>query len=598
MPEYSTTSPLPPWLRSDYNGALRAADAGRAVALWGWVASRRDHGGLIFIDLRDYQGIVQLVFNPERDPAAHAVAEKARAEYYLAVKGTVVRRSENTINRELPTGEVEVVVTEAQILASSAPPPFPLVAGSEAASEELRLRYRYLDLRRAEMQSNLRRRHQALRGVRAWLDGQGFVEIETPILWKATPEGARDYLVPSRVNPGKFYALPQSPQLLKQLLMVSGFDRYYQIARCFRDEDLRANRQPEFSQIDIEMTGATVAGITAIAEGMMASAFEYAAGIKLVPPFPRIAYSEAMERFGSDKPDLRFAMELKNLSAAFAGTSFKVFADALGRGDAIYGLALPGACQLSRRELDEMVANMHTQRERGLTWAKATADGNWQGPIARHIGETERARAAAAAGLEPNGTLLLMAGAADEIRPALGDLRLQLAEKFDLRDDALHFLWVVDFPLFEYSAEERRLVSVNHPFTAPHPDDLALLEREPLKVRALAYDMVLNGQEMGGGSIRIHDPELQLLALKLLGFERDEAMRRFGFLIEALNYGAPPHGGIAFGVDRLAMMLCGTESLRDVMAFPKTQKAVDPMSGAPSEVDARQLRELSIKVTL
>jgi aspartyl-tRNA synthetase len=568
------------------------------VALWGWVASRRDHGGLIFIDLRDREGIVQLVFNPERDPRAHAVAEKARGEYYLAVKGTVVRRSENTINLELPTGEIEIVVSEAQILATSSPPPFPLTPGGEVASEELRLRYRYLDLRRTEMQTNLRRRHQALRGVRAWLDRQGFVEIETPILWKATPEGARDYLVPSRVNPGKFYALPQSPQLLKQLLMVSGFDRYYQIARCFRDEDLRANRQPEFSQIDIEMTGPGVDDIAAIAEGMMASAYEYAAGVEITPPFPRMAYAEAMERFGSDKPDLRFKLELKNLSNAFAGSSFKIFAEALAHGDAIYGLALAGGCQLSRRELDEIVANMHVQRELGLAWAKAGGDGAWQGPIARHVADAERGRAMAAAGMEPNGTLFLMAGAPAEVRPALGELRLQLADKFNLRDNSMRFLWVVDFPLFEYSAEERRMVSVNHPFTAPHPDDVHLLETEPLKARALAYDMVLNGQEMGGGSIRIHDPNLQLKALKILGFERDEALRRFGFLIEALGYGAPPHGGIAFGVDRIAMMLCGTDSLRDVMAFPKTQKAVDPMSGAPSEVDPRQLQELSIKVAL
>src|SRR5581483_928872 len=423
MPEYSTTSPLPPWLRSDYNGALRAADAGRAVALWGWVASRRDHGGLIFIDLRDYQGIVQLVFNPERDPAAHAVAEKARAEYYLAVKGTVVRRSENTINRELPTGEVEVVVTEAQILASSAPPPFPLVAGSEAASEELRLRYRYLDLRRAEMQSNLRRRHQALRGVRAWLDGQGFVEIETPILWKATPEGARDYLVPSRVNPGKFYALPQSPQLLKQLLMVSGFDRYYQIARCFRDEDLRANRQPEFSQIDLEMTCPRPDDVMSIAEGMVAAAYRRVLGVDVNPPFIRIPYREAMERFGIDKPDMRFGLELTNLTGAFAGTSFKVFADVLARGESIYGINLPGEHQLSRRELDELTESVRARYGMGLAWVKI-AEAGWQGPIAKYLSDAERARATEAASLKAGDTLMMVAGAPDKVRPLMGDIRL------------------------------------------------------------------------------------------------------------------------------------------------------------------------------
>ncbi len=591
-------SPLPPWPRTDYCGKMRADDAGREVALWGWVASRRDHGGLIFIDLRDREGVVQLVFNPAHDSAAHQVADAARSEYYIAAKGKVVRRTEGTVNRELPTGEIEILVTQAEILGASQPPPFPISSGFDSAAEEIRLKYRYLDLRRPEMQRNLMRRHQALRGVRAWLDSQGFVEIETPILWRATPEGARDYLVPSRVNQGKFYALPQSPQLLKQLLMVSGFDRYYQIARCFRDEDLRANRQPEFSQIDIEMTGPRPEDIIAIAEGMMASIYEYALGITITPPFPRMPYAEAMERFGSDKPDLRFGLEINNLTPAFTGTSFKVFAEVLGRGESIYGLALPAEHQLSRRELDEMAEAIRSEKGLGLAWAKL-ADGNWQGPIGRHVSEAERGRAGAMAGLNQGDTLLMVAGQKDKIRPLMGDLRLQLANKFQLRrTDQLRFLWVIDFPLFEYSDEEKRLVSVNHPFTAPHPDDLDLLDSSPLAARALAYDMVLNGQEMGGGSVRIHDPQLQLKVFALLGMGREEALGKFGFLLDALSYGAPPHGGIAFGVDRIAMMVCGTDSLRDVMAFPKTQKAVDLMSGAPSEVDARQLRELSIKVAL
>jgi aspartyl-tRNA synthetase len=588
-------SPLPPWSRTDYCGGLRAADVGREVVLWGWVASRRDHGRLIFIDLRDREGVAQLVFNPEHDLAAHQVAGMARSEYYIAAKGKVVSRTEGTVNRELPTGEIEVVVNSVAILGVSQPPPFPLSAGVEGAAEEVRLKYRYLDLRRPEMQRNLMRRHQALRGVRAWLDSQGFIEIETPILWRATPEGARDYLVPSRVNPGRFYALPQSPQLLKQLLMVSGFDRYYQIARCFRDEDLRANRQPEFSQIDIEMTGPRPEDIMAIAEGMMASIYEYALGISIHRPFPKMSYADAMERFGSDKPDLRFGLEIKNLTAAFTGTSFKIFADALGRGGSIYGLAVPADHQLSRRELDEMAEAIRSQRGLGLTWAKL-ADNNWQGPVARHIQEVERMRAADIAGLGQGDTLLMVAGEREKVRPLMGELRLQLAAKFDLRSEELRFLWVVDFPLFEYSEEEKRLVSVHHPFTAPHPDDLDLLDSSPLAVRALAYDMVLNGQEMGGGSIRIHDPQFQLKIFGLLGISREEASTKFGFLLDALGYGAPPHGGIAFGVDRTAMMVCGTDSLRDVMAFPKTQKAVDLMSGAPSEIDARQLRELSIKV--
>jgi aspartyl-tRNA synthetase len=598
MPEKNNSfSPLPPWQRTDYCGTLRAKDAGREVALWGWVATRRDHGGLVFIDLRDREGIVQLVFNPAHDADAHVVAEVARGEYYIAVKGTVVLRREGTINAELPTGEIEIAVTAAEVLNPSNAPPFP-IGGAENTAEEVRLKYRYLDLRRDAMQRNLRRRHQALRGAREYLDGQGFIEIETPILFRATPEGARDYLVPSRVNPGRFYALPQSPQLLKQILMVGGFDRYYQIARCFRDEDLRANRQPEFSQIDIEMTGPRPEDIHDMAEGMMASIYKFALGVEVERPFLRMPYKEAIDRFGSDKPDLRFGLELKNLTAAFAGTSFKVFAEVIAREEAIYGLVLPGECQLSRRELDELTEAIKARQGLGLAWVKVNADG-WQGPIAKFIGEDERKRAVEAAGLNTGDTLLMVAGLPGKVCPLLADVRLQLGTKFNLRDEsALKFLGGVDFPLFDYSDEEKRLVSVNHPFTAPNPADLALLDSKPLEARALAYDMVLNGQEMGGGSIRIHNAELQLKVFELLGISREEAVAKFGFLLEALGYGAPPHGGIAFGVDRIAMMVCGTDSLRDVMAFPKTQKAVDPMSGAPSEVDARQLRELSIKVAL
>lgn len=588
-------SPLPPWQRTDFCGTLRAADAGREVALWGWVASRRDHGGLIFIDLRDREGLIQLVFNPTHDPAAHEVAERARSEYYVAARGKVVRRSEGTVNADLPTGEIEVVVNEARVLNVSQPPPFPI--DGETTAEDVRLRYRFMDLRRPVMQRNLRRRALAVKASRSFLDDNGFVEVETPILWRPTPEGARDYIVPSRVNPGRFYALPQSPQLLKQLLMVSGFDRYYQIARCFRDEDLRANRQPEFSQIDIEMTCPRIDDVIATGEGMMAAIYRGTLGVELELPFARLSYAEAMERFGIDKPDMRFGAELKNLGSAFAGTQFKVFAEALARGESIYGIALAGTHQLSRRELDDLVEGVRTRYGMGLAWAKIGTDG-WQGPVARHIGEAERERAAVAGGLATGDTLLMMAGAASRVRPVLGELRLQMGEKFKLCDNGeLKFLWVVEFPLFEYSEEEKRLVSVNHPFTAPHPDDIAALDTEPLSARALAYDMVLNGEELGGGSIRIHNPELQLKAFELLGFPREEATRRFGFLLEALGYGAPPHGGIAFGVDRIAMLLCETDSLRDVIAFPKTQKAVDLMSGAPSEVDVRQLRELSIKVT-
>ena len=588
-------SPLPPWQRTDYCGTLRLADAGRKAGLWGWVASRRDHGGLIFIDLRDREGIVQLVFNPERNPAAHETARGTRAEFYLAVKGEVVGRSESTVNAEIPTGAIEVAVTDAQILNTAQAPPFPLGEG-ETGNEEVRLRYRYLDLRRPEMQHNLRRRHAAIRAVRDHLDENGFVEIETPILWRTTPEGARDYLVPSRVNPGKFYALPQSPQLLKQLLMVSGFDRYYQIARCFRDEDLRANRQPEFSQIDLEMTGPRPDDIIGLVEGMLANVYRRVAGIELALPFARLTYQDAMERFGSDKPDLRFDLELKRMDAAFAGTGFKVFAETLERGESIYGIRVPGTLQFSRRELDEMAEVLRTRQGLGLAWARI-GEAGWQGPIAKFIDDTARADCGRIVGIETGDTLLMVAGRPAKVRPAMGELRLQLGDKFGLRAaDDLRFLWVVDFPLFEHSEQEGRLMSVNHPFTAPNPDDLGFLAGDPLKARALAYDVVLNGEEMGGGSIRIHHPELQMRIFELLGFSREEANAKFGFLLEALSYGAPPHGGIALGVDRLAMVLCHTESLRDVMAFPKTQRAVDLMSGAPSEVDERQLRELCIKV--
>ncbi|MDO8433169.1 MAG: aspartate--tRNA ligase [Candidatus Binatus sp.] len=589
-------SPLPPWQRTDYCGALRAADEGREVALWGWVQTRRDHGRLIFIDLRDREGIVQLVMNPEHNAAAHAAAGDARSEYYVAVRGKVVRRSEGSVNAELPTGEIEILASDFEILNVSAPLPFQ-VTDASATAEEIRLKYRYLDLRRPEMQQNLRRRHQALKAVREYLDQNGFVDIETPILFKSTPEGARDYLVPSRVNPGKFYALPQSPQLLKQVLMIGGFDRYYQIARCFRDEDLRANRQPEFSQIDIEMTCPRPEDIQSIAEGMIASVYRHVLGIDVQPPFPRMTYADAMDRFGVDKPDMRFGLELKNLTAGFAGTAFKVFAEILGRGESIYGINVPGAHQLTRRELDELTESVRARYSMGLAWIKVGEQG-WQGPIAKYISNAEKQAVTASANLAQGDTLIMVAGLPDRVRPVLGDIRLQLGAKFGLdKSTEWKFLWVVDFPLFDYSDEDQRMVAVNHPFTAPNPDDLAMLESAPLKARALAYDLVLNGQELAGGSIRIHSRELQLKVFELLGLSRADAADRFGFLLDALRFGAPPHGGIAFGVDRICMMLCGTDSLRDVIAFPKTQRAVDPMSGAPSEVDPRQLRELSIKVT-
>ena len=592
-----TFQPLPPWQRTDYCGALRASDAGRQVALWGWVSGRRDHGGLLFLDLRDREGIVQVVFNPERSAAAHEHARTVRAEYYVAVKGEVVRRASNTVNAALPSGEIEVMADALEVLNASAPPPFP-IADEEQVAEELHLRYRYLDLRRPRMQRNLRLRHAIVRATRAHFDEHGFVEVETPILWRPTPEGARDYLVPSRVNPGRFYALPQSPQLLKQVLMVGGLDRYYQIAKCFRDEDLRANRQPEFSQIDVEMTCPRPEDIITIVEGMFARIYRDALGVTLSVPFTRLTYEEAMERFGSDKPDARFAMELKNLTDAFAKTELNVIRRSLAEGGAVYALKLSGEFQPTRRELDELVAQTHSRFGLGLSWAKV-AGSEWQGPIAKHIGHTERSGAALALELKAGDTLFMIAGARDKVRPALGDVRLQLGTRFARpARDLLRFLWVVNFPLFEYSEQEKRLTSVNHPFTAPCPEELEALERDPLSAHSLSYDVVLNGEELGGGSIRIHNSEVQLKIFELLGLSREQAVDKFGFLLEALSYGAPPHGGIALGVDRIAMLVCGTDSLRDVMAFPKTQRAVDLMSGAPTEVDSAQLKELSVKVVL
>src|SRR5271167_1812310 len=430
MPKTELYSPLPPWQRTDYCGAIRATDVGREVALWGWVQTRRDHGGLIFIDLRDRDGIVQLVLNPVNNAAAHEAAGDVRSEFYVAVKGKVVRRAEGTVNVELPTGEIEIAVSAFETLSGSAPLPFQIADGA-ATAEEVRLKYRYLDLRRPEMQRNLRRRHQALQAVRSHLDQNGFIDVETPILFKSTPEGARDYLVPSRVNPGKFYALPQSPQLLKQILMIGGFDRYYQIARCFRDEDLRANRQPEFSQIDIEMTCPRPEDIQSIAEGMIASVYRSVLDIDVKPPFIRMPYTEAMDRFGIDKPDVRFELELKNLTAVFAGTSFKVFAEILARGESVYGINVTGDHPLSRRELDELTESVKSRYSMGLAWVKISEAG-WQGPIAKYISDTEKAVAMAASNLQQGDTLLMVGGHPDKVRPVLGDIRLQLGSKFKL----------------------------------------------------------------------------------------------------------------------------------------------------------------------
>ena len=583
------------WERTDGSGRLRAGDVGRSVTLMGWVHVRRDHGGLVFVDLRDRSGIVQLVFNPEFDPEAHREAEHVRAEYVIAVRGEVAPRPPETLNPNLPTGEVEVRVKELRVLNAARPVPFPVDDGTEIA-ETARLRYRYLDLRRPKMAANFALRHRLTKTIRDTLDAQGFLEVETPVLTRSTPEGARDYLVPSRVNPGRFYALPQSPQLFKQLLMVAGFERYYQIVKCFRDEDLRADRQPEFTQLDLEMSFVRPADVYRLIESLIVEVFRRTLGVELEAPFPVLTYADAMARYGSDKPDLRFGLEIEDFSGAFAGSGFKVFRDVLERKGVVRGFKVDGR-KLSRKDLDDLVALATGDLGAGgLVWIRVNEDG-WQSPVAKFLSDEEKSRARETAGLSVGDVLLLVADLPDKAARVLGALRLHLGQKLGLVDRSQwRLLWVVDFPLLEWSPEEKRWMAIHHPFTSPREEDVDLLESSPGSVRSQAYDLVLNGTELGGGSIRIHSPALQSRVFAALGITETEAREKFGFLLDALAYGAPPHGGIALGLDRLAMYLCGEESIREVIAFPKTQKAVCLMTEAPSEVDRRQLRELSIKV--
>jgi aspartyl-tRNA synthetase len=584
------------WERTDYCGTFRGEHVGRDVTVMGWAQTLRDHGGLRFVDLRDRSGVVQLVFNPEEDRAAHARAGDVRAEYVVAARGRVVPRPAETRNPGLPTGEIEIRVADLKILNSTRSLPFPVEDETEAA-ESTRLRHRYLDLRRPKMQRNLALRHRLAMAVREYFDARGFVEIETPALTRRTPEGARDYLVPSRVNPGQFYALPQSPQLFKQLLMVSGFDRYFQIARCFRDEDLRADRQPEFTQIDVELSFTRPAEIYRLIEGLMVEAFRKTIGVDIEIPFPILSHAEAMRRFGSDKPDTRFGLEIVDFSAAFADSGFKVFREVLERNGVVRGLRAPGD-RFSRKDLDDLVAAAPSFGAKGLVWIRINADG-WQSPVAKFLSAGEKSRATGAAGLEAGDLLFLVADEEPTAAKAAGQLRLLLGETLGLIDRARwSFLWIADFPLFEWSAEERRWAAVHHPFTAPRDEDLALLESDPGRVQAQAYDVVLNGYELGGGSVRIHRPDVQQRVFTALGISESSARSQFGFLLDALAHGAPPHGGIALGLDRLAMLLAGESSIREVIAFPKTQKAACLMTEAPSAVDPRQLRELSIKVEL
>ncbi|MCF8104267.1 MAG: aspartate--tRNA ligase [Desulfohalobiaceae bacterium] len=594
MPEFTADQliqPLGDWQRSHHCAQTDLALLGQDVCLMGWVQYRRDHGGLIFIDLRDREGLTQVVFSPDHNLQAHQEAHVLRPEYVLAVKGTVRQRPEGMRNPNLKTGQIEVVVNDWKLLNAALTPPFPIEERIDV-SDHLRLKYRYLDLRRKGMTRNLRLRHDAVQSVRSFLNAEGFLEVETPVLTKSTPEGARDFLVPSRQHAGHFFALPQSPQLFKQLLMLGGQEKYYQIVRCFRDEDLRADRQPEFTQIDLEMAFVQEEQVMSIAERMIKRVIASTVDKDLETPFPRMSYSRALDIYGLDRPDTRFGLLLHDCTHIVKDSDFKLFAEA----EMVKAIRVEQGEHLSRREIDELTEFVKIFGARGLAWIKIKAD-QWHSPIAKFLREEEKQQLVRELGLKPGDIVFFQAGKADMVRTTLGNLRLKLAEKLDLiPEDRLDPVWITDFPLFEWDQEEKRWTACHHPFTAPRDDDRDLLESAPELARARAYDLVLNGSEIGGGSIRIHTPDLQSRMFQALGISREEADSKFGFLIEALKYGSPPHGGIAFGLDRLLMILGRTDSIREVIAFPKTQKGACLLTDAPTAVPAKQLGELGLRI--
>jgi len=580
-------------MRSHTAGSLSAASVGETVRLAGWVAKRRDHGGLVFLDVRDRSGIVQCTFDPEASGAAFVTAEQVRPEWVVLIDGTVRRRPEGTHNPNMPTGEIEVAVTAATVLNRSETPPFEIEAGIDT-DELTRLKWRYLDVRRPEVLAALQLRDRVTQRFRKSLEHRGFMEVETPILTKSTPEGARDFIVPSRMNAGKFYALPQSPQLFKQLLMVGGIERYYQIARCFRDEDLRADRQPEFTQVDIEMSFAEVDDVLELMEDVMREVM-HEAGHDLALPLARMTWTDAMERYGSDRPDTRFGLELVDASAVFSASEFKVFAGALSSGGAIKGINAKGAGDWSRGRIDGLNQSAIDAGAKGLAWIAFTSSGETKSPVAKFFTDAEMEALRTAFAVEPGDLVCMVADKRQLANEVLGTLRLKLAEELKIARSGFETLWVVDFPMFKFDEDEERWAATHHPFTLPFSEHEGLVETDPGAVLSYSYDLVMNGLEIGGGTLRIHDPKLQMRVLQRLGHTETEAAEKFGFLLEALAFGAPPHGGIALGLDRLVMLLAGSQSIRDVIAFPKTSSGSDPMTQAPDSVSARQLKDVHLR---